>query len=53
MNLDTGEIFESAAEASRKYGIGKSNICYCLKGKTHKAGGFRWEYYNAKNIKDS
>ena len=46
INIDTGEVFESAAEASRKYGIGKSSICTNLKGKTKRAGGFRWKYYD-------
>lgn len=47
----TGEIirvWNSMAEASNKLGIFKSQICCCCKGKQRTAGGYRWEYMDAK-----
>lgn len=42
---ETGEIFYSAHEASRKTGINRSNICTCCRHKGYKtAGGYHWEY---------
>lgn len=46
INLDTKEVFESLAEASERSGTSASNICSNLKGKTKKAGGYRWAYYS-------
>lgn len=43
-NIDTGEVFRSAAEASRKYGLASGAIHHCLVGKTIRSGGFRWRY---------
>lgn len=45
-NLD-GEFikeFNSIKEASEEIGVSKSEIVHCLKGKTKKAGGYKWEY---------
>lgn len=45
-NLD-GEFikeFNSIKEASEEIGISKSAIVHCLKGKTKKAGGYKWKY---------
>ena len=36
--------YESAAEASRKTGIGRTAISLCATGKTKSSGGYRWEY---------
>lgn len=43
--LETGEIFESQAEASRQKNINQGNIGMCLKGKRNIAGGYHWQYY--------
>lgn len=43
--LETGEIFESQAEASRRKNINQGNIGMCLKGKRNIAGGYHWQYY--------
>lgn len=40
-NDDTGEIFENAREANKKY---KGNITACCLGKSKTAGGYRWSY---------
>lgn len=45
-NLD-GEFikeFNSIKEASEEIGVSKSAIVHCLKGKTKKAGGYKWKY---------
>lgn len=45
MNLDTGEIFESIAEAEKKYVKGKSgNISKVCNGIYKVCGGYRWKY---------
>lgn len=46
INLDTGEIFESVAEAGRKYNVASTNICRVLKGKMKTCKGCRWMYYD-------
>jgi len=46
INLDTKEIFNSAKEASEKYNIPRSSICYCCKGTYKHAGGYSWAYYD-------
>lgn len=41
---ETGEIFSSLHDASRKYGISPACICNCCKGKQKTAKGFHWKY---------
>lgn len=36
--------FDSIKEASEEIGVSKSAIVHCLKGKTKKAGGYKWKY---------
>lgn len=36
--------FNSIKEASEEIGVSKSSIIHCLKGKTKKAGGYKWKY---------
>jgi len=45
VNLDTMEVFNSAAEVAKSLGIPsfKSNLCRAIKNNT-KAGGYRWAY---------
>lgn len=43
--IETGEIFDSLAEAARAVGRDRTNICSCLKGRQKTCGGFHWEYY--------
>lgn len=38
------EVFFSSAEATRQTGVKSDNICSCLKGKSKRAGKFRWKY---------
>ena len=38
------KVYTSLSEASKETGINISNICRCCKGRTKKAGGYRWEY---------
>lgn len=38
--------WESAHQAARELNITQSNIVSCLKKKTRKAGGYKWEYKN-------
>ena len=36
--------FSSVKEASEEISISKPAIMHCLKGKTKKAGGYKWKY---------
>ena len=42
--VETGEIFESIMEASRKTGINSSHISKVCLGKRKTTGGYHWEY---------
>ena len=43
--IETGIIYRSAREASRKAGVNISSICtVCNGGRLHTAGGYHWEY---------
>ena len=44
--VETGEVFESASEASRKTGIHKGSISQVCLGKRKTAGGYHWKFYN-------
>lgn len=46
INLDTGEIFESIADAQRKYDV--KNLQKALKGQIKRCGGYRWAYYKGE-----
>ena len=41
--VETGEIFDSQAQAARETGIGRYNISNCITGKQKTAGGYHWE----------
>ena len=41
--VETGEIYNSQAEAARETGIGRYNISNCITGKQKTAGGYHWE----------
>lgn len=43
------DIFESAAEASRRTKVQHSDISKCAIGKLNHAGGYLWEYIDTKN----
>ena len=44
-NIDTGEVFDSIADACRKHGVkNHANIVNACTGKHHTCNGFRWEY---------
>ena len=45
INKDTGEIFNTAKEASDFYKIDPSQLSKVCKGKLKTAGGFKWEYH--------
>lgn len=42
--LETGIIYESAAEASKQTGISRCGIGACCRGQQKTAGGFHWEF---------
>lgn len=46
LNVETGEIFESYSEASKKYKITVTPISNCCKGKQQTAGGYHWKYFD-------
>lgn len=41
--VETGEIYDNQAAASRATGIGRYNISSCTTGKQKTAGGYHWE----------
>lgn len=51
MNIDTGEVFHSFSEASRKFSISISSISDCCKGKQKTAGGYHWKNCSNEDIK--
>ena len=44
--LETGETFDNATEASKRFNIRAYYIGLCCRGKQKTAGGFHWAYYN-------
>lgn len=42
--VETGEIFESIAEAARRKGLNRANISGCLCGSQLSCGGYHWRY---------
>ena len=44
MNTDTGEIFESAVEAGKKYNTVPSSIRQCCRGVNKSSNGYHWKY---------
>ncbi len=43
--VETGEVFESQAKASKEKKISQGNINRCLKKQRNIAGGYHWQYY--------
>lgn len=44
INLDTGDIFDSMADAARAFGINNKFISKCCLGQQKTAGGYHWRY---------
>ena len=44
INIDTGEMYDSAKAASIESGAEATGICNCCNGKQKTAGGFHWKY---------
>lgn len=44
--VETGEIFESTCDASRKTGINCGGISKVCNGSLKTAGGYHWKFYN-------
>jgi len=44
--IETGEIFQSILQASKRY---KCNVSQCLRGKSKTAGGYHWIYLGETN----
>lgn len=44
-NVDTGDVFDSAQEASLKYGIRPASILRVCNKKRKMTGGYHWEYF--------
>lgn len=42
--IETGEVFDSASTAARKYKVSTGNISSACRGDSHSAVGFHWEY---------
>lgn len=41
--VESGIVYQSQCEASRKTGVNQRHISDCVTGKRHTAGGFHWE----------
>lgn len=41
--VETGEVYKSLSEASRKTGIYRGQLSACANGKREKAGGYHWQ----------
>lgn len=44
VNIETGEIFRSALQASKQYNISRDLIVSCCNGMRENAAGFHWRY---------
>ena len=44
INLDTGEVFDSATLAAESVNRSKGAITHAVKGRSKSCGGYRWEY---------
>ena len=42
--VETGEIFDTIHQASRKMGLDDGSICRCCNGERKTCGGFHWEF---------
>ncbi len=42
--VETGKVYESAAEAGRQTGVSASGISACCRSSQKTAGGYRWVY---------
>lgn len=52
INLDTGDIYESVTLAAKKIGVHYMSISNCIRGKTKRAGGYRFAYYKEAMTSD-
>lgn len=43
--IETGEVFDSAAQAAREKNCSRPNISHCCAGKLSSAGGYTWKFY--------
>ncbi len=43
--IETGEVFNSIRNASKKYSFQESHIAKCCRGKRKTTGGFHWMFY--------
>lgn len=46
-NIDTGQVYSSAAKAAQAVGVDPSNVLKALKGKRQSVGGYRFIYADA------
>lgn len=46
INLDTGEKFDTATEAARKYGVTVSTLTKTCRGVQKRTAGYRWAFAN-------
>ena len=52
INLDTGEVYQSVTEAATKTGAHYMSVSNCIRGKTKRAGGYRFSYYKEAMTSD-
>lgn len=47
--VETGEVFQTQIEASRRHGVSRMTLRHALSGKYKQAGGYRWSYVEASS----
>lgn len=50
INLDTGEVFITATEAAKKYGITVSTLTKTCRGVQKRSANYRWRFYEEKEV---
>ena len=45
--IETGEVFNTITEATKKYKVHNANVSACCRGKKQTAGGYHWKYKDA------
>lgn len=57
INGELVNTFDGAIDAEKETGISRSSICFCIKGKTHTAGGYIWNdkplFFDKNNPKEA
>lgn len=42
--VETGEVFDSIKQAADSVGLNRVAVSRCVRGLSHTAGGYKWQY---------